>query len=276
MAHNPRQALAAPLTITWLTEPDQIDDDENSTLTVELPKRSRLVQCISEAKEIDLPVSSTPDHCLLDYRWVALIVASVALLDFESLIGSCHIFNSTFELGWTLALLIVLEKELLFDDPVFSLARLLQRLRRWRELKLSDNSLPDECILRESGWSSDSLMVGTWCFDDDYIPWVTDVTFSTLGNPDIYPLMELWLDIGPHFVSAQVATESFWYRTERIRGFVARFFGHDVDHDGPFTNELLLEGLNTFSKGTAWTSHDIAIFSLPPSTRLLQFRMQMA
>lgn len=179
MAHNPRQALAAPLTITWLTEPDQIDDDENSTLTVELPKRSRLVKCISEAKEIDLPVSSTPDHCLLDYRWVALIVASVALLDFESLIGSCHIFNGTFELGWTLALLIVLEKELLFDDPVFSLARLLQRLRRWRELKLSDNSLPDECILRESGWSSDSLMVGTWCFDDDYIPWVTDVTFST-------------------------------------------------------------------------------------------------
>jgi hypothetical protein len=276
MAQPARLGQASALTLSWATEPDELEDDENTALQLELPSQSRLTNCLSSAIEVTLPASITPDHSLLDYRWLALILAAVAFVDFGSNIGSCCLFTGTFEPAWALALLLVLEAAQLFDEPVYSVSRLLHRLRRWRELKLSDNTLPPECTLTESGWASDVLDVGRWCFNDNYVPWVTDIYFSYNVYPDIFPLFQLWTDVGPHYVSSMVATEVFWYRTERIKSLIGLHVGHVIARDGPFTDELLTQNFASFIQGTAWTSPDVAIFSLQPSSRLLHFRMQMA
>ena len=51
MAQPARLGQASALTLSWATEPDELEDGEDAALQLELPSQSRLTSCLSSAIE---------------------------------------------------------------------------------------------------------------------------------------------------------------------------------------------------------------------------------
>jgi hypothetical protein len=57
MAQPARLGQATALTLSWATDPDELEDDENVSLQLEFPRQSRLANCLSSATVIKVTSS---------------------------------------------------------------------------------------------------------------------------------------------------------------------------------------------------------------------------
>ena len=265
------------LLINWEVAPGALTNNRTTTLVAVVDDGTPLAaQMGRHARAVRPPGLAGVLH--IAYKWLMMLLGSVARVDGSSLLGALNPFRGTFELPWMVAALSKLESLQVFNRTHANFEALVLFAR---QTVAALPVYPAEFILTVGDYNQDFGWVPGHFGAAAAQPWHAGLTFAHMAQTQIdslAPLFVFLFEASPHYVRAQVTAGDDPFQ-EMGADYLLQMtaFSRGSITAKPLTVAMALDSFSHFASTIALPD---ALFVLPPDqasqTRLLTQRCALA